>query len=126
MGPKSLHFFFVFSSNMAGAAVKILDGLGDNPLNDNQAGDFLTWVGDLAGDSFDDNDEAFKDVSVDSQSTEVQKIDRSIAEKCVRDDWKRPTQRFIMVIGLRVVQFGLQSYSCLTKSDDTRSGSPIC
>ena len=50
---------------MAGAAVKILGGLGDNPISDDQAGDFLKWMGDLSGDSFDDNDEDFKDVSVD-------------------------------------------------------------
>lgn len=54
-----------FSSTMAQAAETIIEGLGDNPLNDDQAGDFLKWIGDLAGDSFEDNDESFKDVCVD-------------------------------------------------------------
>jgi len=53
------------SSTMAQAAEKIIEGLGDNPLNDDQAEDFLKWIGDLAGDSFEDNDESFKDSVVD-------------------------------------------------------------
>lgn len=49
---------------MAGTLVKILDGLGDQPLNDNQANNTMGWIGHLVGDSLDDNDEEFQTVSV--------------------------------------------------------------
>ena len=48
---------------MAGTLVKILDGLGDQPLNDNQANNTMGWIGYLVGDSLDDNDEEFQTVS---------------------------------------------------------------
>ena len=47
---------------MAGAAVKIIGGLGDKSLSNNQAEKLLTWVVDLAGDSFDDEDDTFLEV----------------------------------------------------------------
>ena len=49
---------------MAGTLVKILDGLGDQSLNDNQATNTMGWIGYLVGDSLDDNDEEFQTVSV--------------------------------------------------------------
>ena len=49
---------------MAGAAVKILAGLGDKSLNDDQAEDFLKWMGDLAGDSFEDDDDSFLEARI--------------------------------------------------------------
>ena len=49
---------------MAGTLVKILDGLGDQSLNDNQANNTMGWIGYLVGDSLDDNDEEFQTVSV--------------------------------------------------------------
>lgn len=49
---------------MAGAAAKILDGLGDKSLSNKQADDFLKWMGDLAGDSFEDNDDSFLEARI--------------------------------------------------------------
>lgn len=57
-------FGYFFSSNMAGAAAKILDGLGDKSLSNKQADDFLKWMGDLAGDSFEDNDDSFLEARI--------------------------------------------------------------
>lgn len=34
---------------MANAAAKILGGLGEKSLNDDQAQDFFDWMGDLTG-----------------------------------------------------------------------------
>ena len=34
---------------MANAAAKILVGLGEKSLNDDQAQDFFDWIGDLTG-----------------------------------------------------------------------------
>ncbi|PFX24468.1 hypothetical protein AWC38_SpisGene10933 [Stylophora pistillata] len=44
------------SSRTANAALKILQKLDDKPLSDDLAGDFYTWVADLADDSIDNND----------------------------------------------------------------------
>ena len=49
---------------MAGAAAKILDGLGDKSLSDGQAEDFMKWMGDLAGDSFNDSDDSFLEARI--------------------------------------------------------------
>lgn len=38
-----------FRSSMANAAAKILVGLGEKSLNDDQAQDFFDWIGDLTG-----------------------------------------------------------------------------
>ena len=49
--------------------MKILQKLDDKPLSDDLAGDFYTWVADLADDSIDNNDglkELRRDIRVTS------------------------------------------------------------
>ena len=45
--PRLLHPHF--RSSMANAAAKILGGLGEKSLKDDQAQDFFDWMGDLTG-----------------------------------------------------------------------------
>ena len=50
---------------MANAAVQILQGFEDKAMPVDQAGDLMAWMGDLAGDSV-ENDTSLKDVSFTS------------------------------------------------------------
>lgn len=52
-----------FSSNTAGVALTILRGLGDKPLTDELADDFIKWMADLVEKSI-ENDDNMKEVSV--------------------------------------------------------------
>ena len=54
-----------FSSGVALAAVKILDGFGDKPLPIEKANKFLDFFGDLAGDSV-ENDTSLQEVGQDT------------------------------------------------------------
>ena len=48
---------------MAQAAVTILKGFEDTPLTNDKAEDLMKWMGDLAGESI-ENDTSLKEVSV--------------------------------------------------------------
>lgn len=53
---------FHFSSGMAQAAVSILKGFENTPLTNDKAEDLMEWMGDLAGESL-ENDTSLKEVS---------------------------------------------------------------
>jgi len=58
---QSYVFDFHFSSGMAQAAVSILKGFENTPLTNDKAEDLMEWMGDLAGESL-ENDTSLKEV----------------------------------------------------------------